>query len=233
MRAERSHGALMDRVYRRQRYIYNFTRRYYLIGRDDLIRDLDLRPGDRAVEIGCGTARNLVAIAQRYPGARLFGLDASGEMLATAAEAVRRAGVSRRIILKRGLAEEMSPEIFGESRGFECAIFSYSLSMIPDWRRALAAASWALSQTGRLHVVDFGDFRGLPRAVSAGLRLWLQRFHVAPRTELLAELERSAAASGTKLLIYPGRYAFCWSGARAPEGVLANVAGQPQAAEIS
>jgi len=233
MRLERSHGALMDRVYRRQRYIYDFTRRYYLIGRDDLIRDLDLRPGDRAVEIGCGTARNLIAIARRYPGAQLFGLDASGEMLATAAEAVKRAGVSRQIILERGLAEEMSPKTFGLSRGFECAIFSYSLSMIPDWRRALAAAGRALSQTGRLHIVDFGDFRGLPRAVSAGLRLWLRKFHVAPRTELLTELERSEAVPRGNLRIYPGRYAFCWRGARTPEGVLANVAGQPQAAEIS
>src|SRR5689334_22354992 len=233
MRVERSHGALMDRVYRRQRYIYDFTRRYYLIGRDDLIRDLGLRRGDRAVEIGCGTARNLIAIARRYPGAQLFGLDASGEMLATADEAVKRAGLSRQIILERGLAEEMSPKTFGLRRGFECAIFSYSLSMIPDWRRALAAAGGALSQTGRLHVVDFGDFRGLPRAVSGVLRLWLRKFHVTPRAELLTELERSDEVPGSKLRIYPGRYAFCWRGARTPQGVLANVAGQPQAAEIS
>ena len=231
MGAEPSHGALMDRVYRRQRHIYNFTRRYYLVGRDDLIRGLDLRPGDRAVEIGCGTARNLIAIARRYPGAQLFGLDASGEMLVTAAEAVGRAGLSGRITLKRGLAEEMSTELFGESRGFDAAIFSYSLSMIPDWRRALIAASRALSESGHLHIVDFGDFGGLPSPVSAGLRAWLRKFHVAPRAELLGALERAAAASGSQLHIYMGRYAFCWRAER-PEGVLANVAGPPQAADF-
>src|SRR5579862_1396414 len=165
----------MDRVYRRQRHIYNFTRRYYLVGRDDLIRGLALRPGDRAVEIGCGTARNLIAIARRYPDAQLFGLDASGEMLATAEDAVNRAGVSQRITLKRGLAEQMSPELFGESRGFDAAIFSYSLSMIPDWRQALAAANRALPDGGRLHIVDFGDFSGMPRLVAAGLRAWLRK----------------------------------------------------------
>jgi S-adenosylmethionine-diacylgycerolhomoserine-N-methlytransferase len=232
MGAERMHGALMDRVYRRQRHIYNVTRRYYLVGRDDLIRSLDLQPGDRAVEIGCGTARNLIAIARCYRGARLFGLDASSEMLGTAAEAVGRAGLSERIVLKRGLAEDMSPEVFGESRGFESAIFSYSLSMIPDWRRALAAAQAALSESGRMHIVDFGDFNRLPGPVSAGLRFWLRKFHVAPRAELLRELERSASAPGSKLRLYPGRYAFCWSGAQ-PGGLLANVAGPPQAAEIS
>jgi len=84
-----------------------------------------------------------------------------------------------------------------------------------------------------LHIVDFGDFRGLPRALSAGLRLWLRKFHVEPRTQLFTDLERSEAVRGSNLRIYPGRYAFCWRGAQAPEGVLANVAGQPQAAEIS
>src|SRR5262249_47551960 len=204
--------------YRRQRHIYNLTRRYYLIGRDDLIRGLDLRPGERAVEIGCGTARNLISTARRYPGTQLFGLDASGEMLATAAEAANRAGLSQRIILKHGLAEDMSPGFFGESRGFDAGIFSYSLSMIPDWRRALVVAGRALADGGRLHIVDFGDFAALPRPVAAALRLWLQKFHVAPRAELLGALESPLPAAGNQLRVYPGRYAFCWRGADLPEG---------------
>jgi S-adenosylmethionine-diacylgycerolhomoserine-N-methlytransferase len=66
----KDHAALMDLVYRRQRYVYDLTRKYYLFGRDRLIRELDLKPGDRVVEIGCGTARNLVRMAQLYPEAR-------------------------------------------------------------------------------------------------------------------------------------------------------------------
>ena len=38
----------MDQVYRRQRYIYDFTRKYYLLGRDRLIRGLALQPGRAA-----------------------------------------------------------------------------------------------------------------------------------------------------------------------------------------
>ncbi|HEX3429883.1 MAG TPA: class I SAM-dependent methyltransferase [Rhizomicrobium sp.] len=208
------HGALMNAVYRRQRHIYNFTRRYYLVGRDDLIHRLNLQPGDRAVEIGCGTARNLIAIARRYPGARLFGLDASSEMLQTAQEDVNRAGLAGRILLRHGFAEALSPELFGESPSFDSAIFSYSLSMIPDWRHALAAAGAALSDGGRLHIVDFGDFASMPRAAAAALRSWLRRFHVVPRGELLDALERAAPESGGELRLYPGRYAFCWSGKR-------------------
>ena len=49
------HGAVMDEVYRPQRHVYDFTRKYYILGRDALIRDLSLRPGESLVEIGCGT----------------------------------------------------------------------------------------------------------------------------------------------------------------------------------
>jgi len=231
MRRPGSHGVLMDQVYRRQRHIYNFTRRYYLIGRDDLIGRLNLRPGDSAVEIGCGTARNLLAIARRYPGVRLFGLDASAEMLRTAQDDVNRAGLTDRIVLRHGFAETLSPELFCESRGFDAAIFSYSLSMIPDWRGALARAGATLSDRGSLHIVDFGDFGSLPRVAAALLRFWLRHFHVAPRAELLLMLEKASAAG--HLRIYPGRYAFSWSGSRDVEWVLANVAVPPQATDIS
>jgi S-adenosylmethionine-diacylgycerolhomoserine-N-methlytransferase len=233
MHADGSHGALMDRVYRRQRHIYNFTRRYYLIGRDDLIDRLNLRPGERAVEVGCGTARNLIAIARRYPGARLFGIDASSEMLRTAAQAVASAGLSRQIALAHGHAENLAPELFDQTIPFDCTIFSYSLSMIPDWRLALAAANATLSGGGRLHILDFGDFGRLGRAGAALLRCWLRQFHVEPRRELLQVLEQAPSSPACELRIYPGRYAFYWSAERVPGRVLADVAVPPQAPEIS
>ncbi|HEY3637935.1 MAG TPA: class I SAM-dependent methyltransferase, partial [Rhizomicrobium sp.] len=147
----------MDRVYRRQRHFYDFTRRYYLLGRDRLIRGLDLQPGSSLVEVGCGTARNLIAIARRYPQARLFGLDASQAMLETARDQVARAGLAGRITLVHGYAEALTPQLFGESDGFDAVIFPYSLSMIPDWRCALASGNAALSAKGMVHIVDFGD----------------------------------------------------------------------------
>ena len=209
------HGALMDRVYRRQRYFYNLTRRYYLIGRDRLIRKLDLGPTNSAVEIGCGTARNLIAIARRYPGARLFGLDASQAMLETAARAVDRAGLDTRITLRHGYAEHLTPALFGEQQPFDRAIFSYSLSMIPDWRSAVRAANAALSAEGRLHIVDFGDFAGLGRFGAAALKFWLRQFHVEPRAEILRVLEAHQQPEPLfDLWISPGRYAFLCSGGR-------------------
>ena len=60
----------MDKVYRHQRHFYDFTRHYYLLGRDRLIRELNITPGESVIEIGCGTARNLIRIAQALSGRR-------------------------------------------------------------------------------------------------------------------------------------------------------------------
>ena len=211
------HSALMDDVYRHQRYIYDLTRKYYLFGRDTLIRDLALRDGERVIEIGCGTARNLIAIARRYPGARLYGLDASHEMLKSAAAAIARHGLSGRIKLVHAYAEDLTPQLFGEEAPFDRAIFSYSLSMIPDWRKALRAAAAAVRPGGQIHAVDFGDLTGLGRMIAGILKWWLHRFHVEPRVEILQTLERHRSAGGA-LRVLLARYAFILRGS--PDSIL-------------
>jgi S-adenosylmethionine-diacylgycerolhomoserine-N-methlytransferase len=198
----------MDRVYRHQRYIYDFTRKYYLFGRDRLIADLRLKPGARVIEIGCGTSRNLIKIGQAYPSAKLFGLDASAEMLSTSHKAVERAGLGSRTKLVQAYAEDLTPALFGEREPFDAAVFSYSLSMIPDWKQALKASQAALAPGGRIHVVDFGDLKGLGRTGEHLLRRWLALFHVAPREELLKTLEDGGRGS---LRLLAGRYAFIWT----------------------
>lgn len=207
---DHGHGALMDGVYRRQRFIYDLTRKYYLFGRDRLIRQMGLRPGEQVVEIGCGTARNLILMARRYPGVRFYGLDASQEMLKTARREVERAGLGDVITLAHGYAEALTPRMFGLDRGFDRAIFSYSLSMIPGWREALLAAVAALEPEGKLHIVDFGDLTGLGKLGRQTMRAWLRLFHVEPREAILALLERRAGSSRLDLL--PGRYAFIFTG---------------------
>ncbi len=203
---ESGHAALMDHVYRHQRHIYNLTRKYYLLGRDRMIRELALASHEHVVEVGCGTARNLIHIAKRYPGVRLYGLDASAEMLSTARESVRRHGLEDRIVLAEGYAEEMTPALFGRDAPFDRALFPYSLSMIPDWRGALKAAGQAVNPEGRIHIVDFGDLAGLWPPAARLLRAWLRLFHVAPREEIIRGLEVAPKAHQFALL--PGRYAF-------------------------
>ena len=194
-----SHARLMDGIYKRQRLIYDATRKYYLLGRDQLIDELDVPRGGTVLEMACGTGRNLAKIARHYPDCALYGADISSEMLISAQKAADREGLGDRMHLAEGDATAFDSEaVFGQA-DFDRVVLSYSLSMIPDWRGALTQALALTKPGGSLHMVDFGEQAQLPGAFRSVLQAWLARFHVAPRAELEEELQALAATSGSTL----------------------------------
>lgn len=199
----------MDRMYRLQRHVYDLTRKYYLFGRDGLIERLGAAPGETVCEVGCGTARNLVKMARRYPHARFVGLDASEEMLKTARAAVERAGLAGRLPLAQAYAQTFTPATFGLAAPFDRIVFSYTLSIIPEPIAALDNALAQLRPGGSIHVVDFGDAGGLPAWFARLLAWWLAKFHVAHRPEVGAWFARKAAEGAGRLeaRAIGGRYA--------------------------
>ncbi len=204
-------GAQMDAIYRYQRHIYDFTRKYYLLGRDSLIARLAPPEGGTVLEIGCGTGRNLICAAQAYPKARFFGVDISEQMLGTASLSVERAGLDRRISLGQGDATDFDAgKLFGTVR-FDRIFLSYTLSMIPAWREVLMRTPDLLRARGQVHVVDFGQQERLPGAFRAALFAWLRRFDVEPRSELADALSAIAANQAMALdfdRLYRG---YAWS----------------------
>jgi S-adenosylmethionine-diacylgycerolhomoserine-N-methlytransferase len=192
---------LMNRIYRRQRHIYDVSRKWFLLGRDRLIEDLRPGAGAAVLEIGCGTGRNLIVAAQRYPNAQFFGIDVSTNMLTSAIEAIGQAGLSSRVRVAHADATAFDPlALFGRPR-FERIMISYSLSMIPGWHAALDVALSLLASGGRLQVADFGGQEGLPGWFRTLLRAWLAHFHVTPRDTLEARLSSLTVCTGAKLVI--------------------------------
>jgi S-adenosylmethionine-diacylgycerolhomoserine-N-methlytransferase len=179
---------LMDGVYRYQRHVYDLSRRNYLLGRDRLLAELEPPPGGSVLELGCGTGRNLVALARRHPGIRLYGIDISTEMLRTARRTVARYGVYDRVRLAEADAVSVDPGVLFGVECFDRVFFSYTLSMIPDWCGALTKGASLLTPGGKLQFVDFGGCEGLPEAFRNGLHKWLALFHVSPRATLPEEL---------------------------------------------
>ncbi|HVX77856.1 MAG TPA: class I SAM-dependent methyltransferase [Bradyrhizobium sp.] len=189
----------MNRMYRRQRHIYDGTRRYYLLGRDQMIAGLQPEPGASVFEIGCGTGRNLVLAAQRYRNARFFGVDVSTEMLTSARSAISRRGLASRIRVAHGDAAAFDPQFSFAIPSFDHVMISYSLSMITDWERVLDAAIGLLNPGGRLHVVDFGKQERLPGTTRSLLLRWLKLFDVTPRDDLEQVLRAMAEQAGAEL----------------------------------
>ncbi|QWG21333.1 class I SAM-dependent methyltransferase [Bradyrhizobium sediminis] len=189
----------MNRMYRRQRHIYDGTRRYYLLGRDRLIADLRPNAGANVLEIGCGTGRNLVHAARLYPQARFFGIDVSTEMLTSVISAISRRDLTGQIRVAHGDATAFDPQpLFGVT-AFDRVMISYSLSMIPDWRGVLAAAVSRIRPGGSLHIVDFGNQERLPNLARSLLTRWLAMFDVTPRDELEPVLSAMSDTAGAGL----------------------------------
>jgi S-adenosylmethionine-diacylgycerolhomoserine-N-methlytransferase len=185
--------ARMERMYRPQAAFYDLTRKFYLLGRDRLLDRMPRLPFDLVCEVGCGTGRNLALLGRHDPTLRLFGLDASSAMLS-------RARPQTRAMLVRGLAEDLDARAqFGLDRPFDRIVFSYALSMIPDWPGAIARALTQLRPGGTLAIVDFGDQRGWAAFPKRLLRAWLRLFDVHPVDGLRAHLEGLEAAGAGRL----------------------------------
>jgi S-adenosylmethionine-diacylgycerolhomoserine-N-methlytransferase len=190
---------LMNRIYRHQRHVYDFTRKCFLLGRDRLIAGLDAGDGARVLEIGCGTGRNLIMAARKYPGASCFGIDVSTEMLNSAKRAISRAGLNARVHVAHADATRFDPRsLFGIDQ-FDRIFISYSLSMIPQWQSVVGAAISHLAPNGELRIIDFGGQERLPVAFRRLLWRWLSAFRVTPRDDLEAMLAASAAGCGATL----------------------------------
>lgn len=174
----------MDRMYRFQRHIYDATRRFYLLGRERLIADLAVPPNGSVLEIGCGTGRNLVKVARAYPSARVHGVDISCEMLKSAGRAIVKSGLRDRVAIAEGDALTFDPDIAFGIAAFDRVYVSYTLSMIPQWRQALAHSVRLVAPGGVLHIADFGLCDAAPESLRTALFWWLRQFEVTPRPDL-------------------------------------------------
>jgi S-adenosylmethionine-diacylgycerolhomoserine-N-methlytransferase len=200
----------MDRMYRHQRYFYDLTRKYYLLGRDKLIEQIPVKAGENVLEIGCGTGRNLIILAEKHPETRFFGLDASSEMLKTAQAKIDAKNL-KNIVLKTALADDFSfDKTFDLSEKFDAIFFSYAVSIIPPWRESVENALENLKNGRSLFIVDFYDQRDLPEWFQKILQSWLRQFHVKYPEELMPFLQELENKHAGKLTVTPlyRRYSF-------------------------
>ncbi len=166
----------VQRFYRYHAMIYDSTRWMILHGRRAAVARMGLTRDARVLEVGCGTGLNFRHVLRHLgsgPG-RLTGLDFSADMLRKAEHRLQHRGWEN-VDLVQGDATQLDlPE------RYDGILFAYSLTMIPDWRRALECAAAHLAPHGRLVVLDFGPFdRWGP--LGPAMRTWLRLNHVDTR----------------------------------------------------
>jgi SAM-dependent methyltransferase len=149
---------------------------------------LDLAPGMSILDVHCGGGRWLIAMARRFPGTRLVGVEFEPDSVERARANVETATLADRIAIEQGDVTAMGHE--GE---FGLAYFQYALHQLPDPIGALRSAWAALQPGGRLVALDWylpsdpDELRTRHAELIAGVQLdeLLQGTRLVTRSEAL------------------------------------------------
>ncbi len=123
-------------------------------GRGRAIDELDLRPGLRVADVGCGPGVLTLPIARAVaPGGEVVALDMQAKMLDRMRRRVDKAGVTNVHTVCAGAGDGQLPREY-----FDRAVLSTVLGEIPERVRALREIRDALKPGGYLVVAEvFGD----------------------------------------------------------------------------
>jgi ubiquinone/menaquinone biosynthesis C-methylase UbiE len=107
---------------------------------------------DRVLDVACGTGVNCMLIAERYPDARVTGVDANETVIEFARKAAGEAGACNVSFVARdytciGRADLQESEI-------DVVVCTLGLSVIPDWEKAVEHTHALLAPGGYFVVLD-------------------------------------------------------------------------------
>lgn len=183
-----SHAERLQRLYRNQAGGYDRFRDRFLLGRRDLVDRLPAGEGAHVVELGAGTGANLERFGPRLRAFDFVALvDLCPALLDVARARCRRPGRDRVRVIEGDACTWRPPD----GRPVDVVFFSYALTMIPEWRRAVDNALAMLKPGGYLGSVDFYISRrrhGAP--ARAFWRAWFGHNAVRPSPDHLPYLSR-------------------------------------------
>ena len=113
------------------------------------VKRLDLKPGDKVLEVGCGTGRNLRWLVEAVgPTGDVFGVDCCDGMLAKARKLSERRQWHSVKLWQQDAAEMLLPA------PVDGVLFSLSYTVIPEPLTALAKAWKYLRPKGHIVIMD-------------------------------------------------------------------------------
>jgi ubiquinone/menaquinone biosynthesis C-methylase UbiE len=122
-----------------------------------LITQANIQPGQRVLDLGCGTGTLTILVKLLYPDANVVGLDGDPQVLEIANSKAVKAGVE--ITLDQGMAYRLP---YPDS-SFDRVLSSLVVHHLAreDKQRMMVEIGRCLRPAGELHIVDFGKPRGV------------------------------------------------------------------------
>jgi S-adenosylmethionine-diacylgycerolhomoserine-N-methlytransferase len=144
-----SHAERLNSFYAGQAADYDAFRARLLKGRGELLQSLPAPTGGVWVDMGGGTGANLEAAPWLSSCRRVVVADLCQPLLDVCRERVQHRGWSQ---VEPVLADVTT---YDPGEPVDLVTFSYSLTMIPDWFRAVERARAMLAPGGVIGIVDF------------------------------------------------------------------------------
>jgi len=134
------------------------------------ISKLDLQPGERVLDIACGTGYNFPLLIRAVgPTGEVTGIDSSEAMLAGASRLISDNGWTN-VTIQHGTAAELT-RVLASSLPFDAVVITYALSIMDSWREVFEQSVAQLKPGGRLLVIDLALPTGRWRARASLARL--------------------------------------------------------------
>lgn len=135
---------------------------------EGLVDALAPRPGERALDIGCGRGAATLPLARAVlPSGRLTAIDLSPAMVGHTSALLAREGLGGDVVVMDASAPELPP---GEH---DVIASSLVLFFLPDAAAALASWVRLLAPGGRIGLATMGESHPVWRQVDALFRPWL------------------------------------------------------------
>lgn len=141
---------------------FRFLTRYFDIVQSWLVRDViykkmlikqaDIQPGHRVMDLGCGTGTLAIMAKQAQPLAHVCGLDADPEMLGMAQKKVTTLGVD--VTFDEGMTFALPYPDESMDRVLSSIMIHHLKT--PDKHRTAKEIYRVLKPGGQLHIIDFG-----------------------------------------------------------------------------
>lgn len=190
---------------------------------------LGLKPGDRVLEIGCGTGRNFPYLREAVGASgQIYGVDLSTGMLAKAQELCEQRQWSNVELTQEDAAEYTAPE------PLDGVMFGLSYNTMPHHLTVLHHALKQLRPGGRIVIMDAKVPPGLGGRLILPFSLWLMRRTMLGNPLIKPWQDLAAVVDGFEMEEFRfGSWYICWGtkSAAAVEAALPDAMPQLIAAE--